>query len=207
LLKVHLPKFLVPRRKYQVDESMLLVKIGRTRLLPTARVAQKVSSASGRKLVMFGRGTSVSLNRQFNETVLFLQWGRRPKPWELTFVMKMKWAESQGIPFTEVLQTNLPLVIGDAPSDVLLRWVGRKARRQPKHFVKTVEKMFGPSGKRIIAGLEYRLSPEEMLEAHEEPEEPFQALIDAIEKADATGSTPPRYLDKNRWKNFSAQAS
>ena len=136
--------------------------------------------------------------------ILLFQWGRMPRPWELSFVAKMKEAESQGIPFPEVLQTNLPMVLGEAPSEVLLRWVGRKGRSQPKGFAKVVAKMFGPSGKRIITGLEDRFSPQDMLQTHEKPEEPFQALIDAIEKSDAAKPNRPRTLDKNRWKNVSA---
>ena len=146
----------------------------------------------------------VVVEGQLSKTILFFQWRRMPKSWELSFVSKMKSAESQGIPFPQVLQTNLPLVLGDVPSDVLQRWVGKKARSQPKQFAKVVAKMFGPSGKRIITGLEERCSPQDMLVAHEEPEEPFQALIESIERADVARSGPPRYLDKNRWKNFSA---
>jgi hypothetical protein len=155
-------------------------------------------------MIVFGRLTVDTMSHRLSKTILFLQWGRMPKPWEVSFVKKMRSAESQGIPFPEVLQTNLPLVLGEVPSDVLLRWVGRKARSQPKRFAKVISKMFGPSSRRIITGLEERLDPQSMLEVHEEPEEPFQALIDSIERADAARSGPPRYLDKNRWKDFSA---
>jgi hypothetical protein len=64
---------------------------------------------------------------------------------------------------------------------------------------------FYPRLRRYLANLrkEAARSPEKMLESRKEPEEPFQALIDALEKADASNSNPPRYLDKNRWKNFS----
>jgi len=202
-LKLQLPKFLTPRRKYEVNESMSLVKFGRSRLLPALRLTRRILMRLGRELVVFGHSSAVVLNRQARNIVLFFQWRKIPKSWELSFESKMKSAESQGIPFAEVLQTNLPLVLGDAPSEVLLRWVGRKARSQPRQFAKNVSKMFGPSGKRIITGLEERYRPEEMLEVHEEPEEPFQALIDAIEKADATKSNPVKFLDKDRWKNFS----
>ena len=203
-LKLQLPKFLTPKRKYEVNESMSLVKFGRSRLLPALRLTQRILLRLSRELVVFGHSSAVVLTRQTHNVVLFFQWRRIPKSWELSFESRMKSAEAQGIPFAEVLQTNLPLVLGDAPSEVLLRWVGRKARSQPRQFAKTVSKMFGPSGKRIITGLEERYSPEKMLEVHEEPEEPFQALIDAIEMADATKSNPAKFLDKDRWKNFSA---
>jgi len=203
-LKAHLPKFLAPRRKYEVDESMLLVKIARSKLLPPLNPARRALAPVEKGLMIFGHYFSVTLGHQMHNVILLIQWGRVPKAWELSFVSKMKEAESQGIPFTEVLQTSLPMVLGEAPSEVLLRWVGRKARSQPKHFAKAVSKMFGPSGRRIITGIEDRFSPQDMLATDEEPEEPFQALIDAIEKSDAGKSNPPRYLDKNRWKNFSA---
>ena len=183
---------------------MTLVKIGRSRLLPAAKTAQRVLTPVAKELIVLGHSTWIVTSRQFSRMVLVFQWGRVPKSWELSFVAKMKEAESQGIPFPEVLQTNLPLVLGEAPSEVLLRWVGRKARSQPKSFAKVVAKMFGPSGKRIITGLEYNFSPQDMLQINEEPEEPFQALIDAIEKADAGTSKPLKSLDKNRWKNLSA---
>jgi len=203
-LKARLPKFLVPRRRYEVDESMLLVKIGRSKLLPAVNSARSTLAPVEKGLTLFGHYFSVTVGHQLHNAILLIQWGRMPKHWELSFVSKMKEAETQGIPFPEVLQQSLPMVLGEGPSEVLLRWVGRKARSQPKHFAKAVAKMFGPSGRRIITGIEDRFSPEDMLETDEEPEEPFQALIDAIEKSDAGKSSPPRYLDKNRWKNFTA---
>ena len=204
MLKARLPKFLTPRRRYEVNESMLVVKIGRSQLVPRLRPAWKVLLEVARGSAVVGGHAWVVVDHQLHSVVLIAQWRRMPKSWELSFVSKMKSAESQGIPFPQVLQTNLPLVLGDAPSEVLLRWVGRKARSQPKHFAKVVAKMFGPSGKRIITSLDERCSLQDMLVVHEEPEEPFQALIESIERADVAKSGPPRYLDKNRWKNFSA---
>ena len=183
---------------------MQLVKFGRARVLPYVNSAQRRLAPAEKGLIMLGRYTLVKAGVQLHKAILLFQWGRMPKPWELSFVSKMKEAESQGIPFPEVLQTNLPLILGEAPSEVLLRWVGRKARSQPKHFAKVVAKMFGPSGKRVITGLQDRFDPNDMLGVQEEAEAPFQALIDSIERADAARSGPPRYLDKNRWKNFSA---
>ena len=203
-MKLRLPKFLIPRRKYEVDDSMQLVKFGRARVLPYVNWTRRRLAPAEKVLIIHGRHALVETGVQLRKAILLFQWGRIPKPWELSFVSKMKEAESQGIPFPEVLQTNLPLILGEAPSEVLLRWVGRKARSQPKHFAKVIAKMFGPSGKRVIMGLEDRFNPNEMLRDPEEPEAPFQALIDSIESADAARLGPPRYLDKNRWKNFSA---
>ena len=202
-MRARLPKFLVPRRKYEVDESMTIVKIGRSKILPAVRLTQRELTPVSREMIVLGHGAWATTSRQLPKVILLFQWGRMPRPWELSFVAKMKEAESQGIPFPEVLQTNLPVVLGEAPSEVLLRWVGKKARSQPKHFAKVVAKMFGPSGKRIIVGLEKTFSPQDMLQTHEEPDEPFQALFDAIERSDATKPNRPKSLDKNRWKNLS----
>jgi hypothetical protein len=176
MLKVRIPRILTPRRKYEVNESMWLVKFGRPKIATILRW--------GRSLMPIARSVRRSVASGGRKTVLFLQWRRMPKDWELSFVTKMKTTESQGIPFPEVLHANLPSVIGDAPSEVLLRWVGKKGRSQPKRFVKAVAETFGPSGKPIIVGLEHVLNPEEMLQAHRAPEEPFKSLIDAIQRAD-----------------------
>ncbi len=208
LLKARVPKFLVPRRKYEVDESMRLVQFGLPKVKMMMKGSQKLITLGrdarenylpGRQeLAGFGRSAHGTIGRQLQKPVLFFQWGRVPKDWELSFVSTMKMAESQGIPFAEVLQTNLPAVLGEAPSGVLLRWVGRSARSQPKRFAKVVSKMFGPSGKRIVTGLESSLDPERMLEAHREPEEPFQSVIDAIRKADEEKEEATRYLQRRR---------
>jgi len=181
----------------------LFLNMGR-RLLVCGQSAGVALVPQGRKLVALGRSVGPTLVRQSRKPVLFFQWGRIPREWELSFVAEMKSMESRGIAFPVVLHTSLPSVIGDGPSEVLLRWVGGKARSQPKQFVKVVDKMFGPSGKRIITGLEHDVDPQEMLKSHEEPEEPFQSSIDAIQRVDATKPNQPKPLQKDRWKQFSA---
>ena len=213
-MRVKLPKFLTPRRKYQVNESMWLVRFGRPKVeilvrigkksIPVLRLTEKELQILIRRLGPVAHSARITLAREGRKPILFVQWHRIPKDWELSFVVKMKSAESKGVPFTEVLQTDLPMILGQVPSDVLLRWVGKRARSQPKRFVNTINEMFGKSGRKIIVGLQDALNPDKMLEVHEPPEEKFQSLIDAIEKADAANSIPARYLDKDRWKNFSA---
>jgi hypothetical protein len=213
-LRVKVPKFLTPKRKYEVNESMRLVKFGRPKVeflirvgrrsLPILQLAERELLIQIRKIGPAAHSTRIALAREGRKPILYLQWHRMPKDWELSFVAKMKSAESKGIPFPEVLQTDLPLVLGQVPSDVLLRWVGRRARSQPKRFVNTINEMFGKSGKKIIVGLQDALDPEKMLETQEPPEEKLQSLIDAIQQADAANSIPARYLDKDRWKDFSA---
>ena len=195
---MRLPNFLVPRRKYEVDESMALVKFGRAQLAVLEKLGLELMSyersersALAIKSKEFRQSTRSAFAYQVRKPILFFQWGRVPKDWELSFVDNMKTMESQGIPFAEVLSTDLPLVIGEAPSEVLMRWVGKGGRSQPKRFVKAVNEMFGKSGKRIIIGLENQLDPEKMLDARKEPEEPFQAVIDAIREADENSDTLP----------------
>jgi hypothetical protein len=158
-MKVRKPRFLTPRRRYEVNESMQLVQFGRAKLSATLRFLEKV--------------------------VLFIEWGRVPRQWEVSFVAKMKSMEAKGISFPDVLRTYLPTVYGDAPSEVLFNWVGRKARHQPKAFVQAVSKMFGPSAKSIVGKLENVADPEAMLEARRPAELPFQSLVDAINQHEA----------------------
>ena len=214
-MKLRLPKFLVPRRKYEVNESMWLVQFGRPKVKKLIRVGQKFApflQPIGRELLILNRkmgpaahSARIILAREGRKPIFYLQWGRVPKDWELSFVAMMRSAESRGIPFTEVLQTDLPSVLGQVPSDVLLRWVGKRARSQPKRFVNTVNEMFGKSGKKIIVGLQDTLDPDKMLEAQEPAEDKFQSVIDAIQQAEAANSTPLKFLDKDRWKDFSGQ--
>jgi hypothetical protein len=192
-LRVHVPRFLTPRRKYEVDESKWLVRFGRPKVEFMLRLARKsmpiaLSTADSIQRTVVGGG---------HKMVLFFQWRRMPKEWELSFVTKMKSMESRGISFPEILRTDLPSVLGEVPSDVLLRWVGRKARSQPKRFVKAVADTFGPSGKPIIIGLENALDPERMLQTRREPEEQFQSLIDAIQKADAEKASLAEYAQES----------
>ena len=214
-MRVKLPKFLTPRRKYQVNESMWLVQFGRPKVemlirlgrrsVPLLRSTEREVLIQIRRMGPVAHSARVALAREGRKPILYLQWHRMPRDWELSFVAMMKWAESRGIPFTEVLQTNLPLVLGQVPSDVLLRWVGRRARSQPKRFVNTINEMFGKSGKKVIVGLQNALDPDKMLEAAEPPAENFQSLIDAIQQADAANSDPLRFIDEDRWKNFSGK--
>jgi hypothetical protein len=191
LLKVRIPKFLTPRRRYEVDESNWLVIWGRPKVIALWRVSRPVALEGvkdGRKGLVFTlRGLLAGMHAVEaggRKLVLFIQWGRMPKAWELSFVSKMKLMEAQGIPFPEVLKTYLPTVIGEAPSGVLLNWVGRSTRHQPKRFTNAVAEMFGKSSRSIITGLEKTADPEQMLDARRPVEPPYQSLVDAIRAAD-----------------------
>ena len=212
VFKLRLPKFLVPRRKYELDESMWLVKSGRTQVATLHRRVPQLMKIERYTLTGFTFGTrkldtlvgsvGPALRNGARKVALVLQWGRVPKNWELSFVKSMESMEAQGIPFAEVIRTDLPSIIGEAPAEVLLRWVGRGGRSQPRRFVKAVNKMFGNSGKRIVTGLESNLDPKKLLDARKEPEQPFQSVIDAINEADTFEYIP--YERKN--KGYSSHA-
>jgi hypothetical protein len=175
-LKPQRPRFLTPRRKYEVDESKWLVKFGRARwkeLKPLALRSAKVALATWKVLIHQGQ-----------KVVWFVQWRRMPKAWELSFVSKMKSMEARGIAFQDVLRLHLPSLFGDDTAEVLLRWVGKKARTQPRRFAETATSMFGNSAKPIITSLERLADPDKMLEAKKEVDPPFQSLIEAIQRAD-----------------------
>lgn len=198
-MKFRIPRLLepvlTPKRKYEVNESMWIVQFGRPKMVLLLRLARitivqfdlarrRMRPLFVQRVRIIGGSVRGLLARQGHNAVLWFQWGKIPENWELSFVTKMKMAEAQGVPFREVLKTELPIVIGEAPSRVLLRWVGRKDLREPKRFVEEVEDMFGPSSKRMIIGLQNVLDPEKMLEGHIDPEVKFQSLIDAIRRAD-----------------------
>jgi hypothetical protein len=175
-LKLRLPKFLAPKRRYEVDESMWLVKFGRSEA--------KVFVRWGMKFVRLAVRAKARAAEGGHELILVLQWGRMPKDWELSFVAKMKSTQARGISFPEILRTDLPSIIGEGPSEVLLRWIGKEGRSQPKRFVKAVSDNFGSSGKPIITGLERVLDPEKFVDSHKSIEDEFQGLIAAIREAD-----------------------
>lgn len=190
-MRVRLPEFLVPRRKYEVNESMWLVKFGR----PKVRLMMRVGIPLGLRIAYGGQRAgslaiqwammgAAGLASQGHKIVLFSQWRRMPKDWEVSFVNKMKFIESKGIAFPEVIHTYLPSIMGEAPAEVLLKWVGRKTRQQPRPFVKAVSKMFGKSAKPIIAGLENLADPDRMLQSRVPIDPPYKSLVEAIRAAD-----------------------
>jgi len=212
LLNWFLARFLTPRRKYEVNESMWLVQHGRPIMkalmregLPIAKMLMRgglivlkfglteaeVIVRQGPKVIEIVRAGGRAFAHQGQMVVWFFQWRRMPKAWEISFVAKMKSMEARGIKFQDVLKTHLPVLFGDAPSEVLLRWMGRKNRTQPKRFAKAAAKMFGKSAKSIITGLENLADPDKMLEVHKEVEPPFQSLIEAIQRADSIKAELP----------------
>jgi hypothetical protein len=195
MMKIRLREFLTPRRRYELNESMWLVKYGRPKIgrilhfsVPVVLRVAKGGVESGILILKCGIIVASAFSLTGHKVVLFVQWRGMPKSWEVSFVDKMKLVESKGIPFPEVLRAYLPTIMGEAPADVLLKWVGRRTRQQPKPFAKAVSKMFGKSAKRIITGLENLADPDKMLESHLPVEAPYQSLVDAISAADAATS-------------------
>ena len=197
-LKARVPGFLLPRRRYEVNEEMWVVKFAGPKIKTIKEfewvaltVVWHVAGAWGqlfsselRHLGPAGQSMGRAISRGGSNVVLFFQWRRVPKDWELSFVFKIRESESKGVPFQQIVMATLPGVMGETPSFVLLRWVGKNGAKGPRQFVKTVEKMFGKSAKSIIIGLNGSMDPNAMLQVPEEPEEKFRAVIDEIHRVD-----------------------
>ena len=103
---MRVPKFLTPRRKYEVDESKRLVKFGRShlglvsragsRLLALARYAEAFAYPQGRWLIAHWWSVRLILARQARKLVLFFQRGRVPQDREISRLESMKAIEFQG---------------------------------------------------------------------------------------------------------------
>ena len=63
-LKVRVPRFLTPRRKYEVNESMLVVKNARSKLVPSLNMTRDALAPFRRGLVAFGRRAIATTNNQ-----------------------------------------------------------------------------------------------------------------------------------------------
>ena len=157
-MKPRTPKIPKLRRKYEIDESQWIVRYWRP------------------KLTRVGHGMW--------SIVLFVQWGRLPKSWEISFIAKMRGIEERGLTFDEVLRATLPSLVGEAPTEILRAWIGRKAWRKPDQFAKTMAKMFGTSSKSILTGVSELVDPDGMLEMKRPREPPYQSLIEAIQRSD-----------------------
>ena len=160
------------RRKYEVDESKWLVRYWRPKLVRA-------------------RNAALGL-------VLIAQWGRLPRSWELSFIANMKDIEAQGLTFDEVLRSTLPSLVGEAPTEILRAWIGRKAWRKPDRFAKTMAKMFGASSKSILTGISQLADPEGMLEMKRPRDPPYQSLIEAIQHSEGSRSdaeVPPSIIE------------
>jgi hypothetical protein len=198
-LRARVPGFLLPRRRYEINEQMWVVKfagpkiktlkefewVALTVVWHVAGAWAQLFSSELRQLEPAGQSMGRAISRGGSNVVLFLQWRRIPKDWELSFVFKIRESESKGVPFQQIVMATLPGVMGETPSFVLLRWVGKNGAKGPRQFVKTVEKMFGKSAKSIIIGLNGSMDPNTMLQVPEEPEEKFRAVIDEIHRVDA----------------------
>ena len=148
------------RRKYEIDESYWLVRRSRS----------------------FSRRALFTLRR----AALALKWGRVPKIWELSFIDRMKELEETGLTFDEVLHSTLPQLFGEDPSQVLRFWIGRKARRNPERFARSVSEMFGSSARSVLGGIELLSVEMNLFEMSAPQEPPYQSLLEAIQRSDAT---------------------
>jgi|GEM_PF-403807 len=182
------PAFLRLRRKYEVDESFWLIQRWRSfsrRVFPTLR----------RAALSFSRRAPFMLRR----TAFFFKWGRVPKAWELSFVDRMKKLEEAGLTFDEVLRSTLPQFLGEDPSRILRSWVGKKARRNPERFARSVSELFGASARSVLGSIEMFSDEKNMLEKKAPKEPPYQSLLEAIQRSEAgmTVAQPNKPQGKN----------
>jgi hypothetical protein len=153
------PPFLKMKRKYEVDESYWLVRESR--------------STSRRALLTLRRAA------------LFFKWGRVPEIWELSFIDRMRKLQRAGVAFDEVLRSTLPEIFGEDTSLVLRTWVGRKARRNPERFTRSISEMFGASSRNVLGSVDSLVDEASLLQKKVPREPPIQCLLDAIQRADA----------------------
>jgi len=111
-----------------------------------------------------------------------IKWGGVPEQWQLDFVTKMKELEKTGVSFSKFLRIALPQLFGEE-SEVLHTWIGRKASRSPKKFVKSVRKMWGPSAHSVVVSLN-RIADEKNLFERKVDEPAYKGMLEAIKKAD-----------------------
>lgn len=111
-----------------------------------------------------------------------IKWGRIPNEWELDFIAKMKVLQKSGIRFDRVLNVALPKLFGEE-SEVLTSWIGKKARRSPEKFVRSLSKMWGPSAHSVIISLD-KLTDDRSVFEKRVVEPAYKPFLDAINRAD-----------------------
>lgn len=181
-----LPRSLTPRRKYEVDENnWLVIHFG-----PFVRRSWR-----------FLYPLSVRAYRNLRIVPMAVRWHRWPRAYELAFVNKMDGLRDLGIAFSDVLRATLPGLIGEAPTDVMRRWVGLKAWTDPEHFALAMDSTFGKSGKMIVTGVDRLVDPDGMLAAQQPTEPMYKSLVEAIERADSAAGIDKGLLAKDlpRW--------
>jgi hypothetical protein len=150
----------IPRlkRKYEVDESYWLVRGFRhfVRQVPPA----------------------------LRIIALTVKWRRVPRPWELSFIDRMRELLRAGLTFDEILSAALPQLFGEDTSHVFRSWIGRKARQNPERFVRSVSGMFGASARSVIVSIDKLTDEANMFERKAPQEPPYQSLLEAIRKSD-----------------------
>lgn len=103
-----------------------------------------------------------------------------PTKYELSFVTKAKELEVKGLTFEEVIGATTPNVFGELPAQVLLYWIGKRARQRPITFVKALRRMFGNSSGPFLQALQSFMDADKLLEAKRPYVPPNQYLVEAM---------------------------
>jgi len=191
-----LPKALKLKRKYEVDENHWLVIWGR----PKYEKLRVWATPKYEKLRLAVRSGEIPSLRfpslrfptlrypsiggwarpKYEKLHLIARFRGFPKSYEASFVLKMDRFEQEGIAFLEVLRDTTPKLFGEGPAEVLRRWIGSKARRNPVKFAKTISKMFGSSAKPVLDSLQALADDRAMLAAKVEEVPPVQYLLERM---------------------------
>lgn len=193
---VTLPKALKLRRKYEVDENHRLVIWARPKY-EKLRAWAALRYQKFRLAVMSGKLPSLRFpslrfpsiifpsiggwaHPKFEKLRMIARFRGFPKSYESSFVLKMDKFEREGIAFIEVLRDTTPKLFGEGPAEVLRRWIGSKARRNPVKFAKTMSKMFGASAKPVLDSLQALADDKAMIAAKVEEVPPAQYLLERM---------------------------
>ena len=148
------PSVLKLHRKYEVNESHWLVQYYRRSI--------RYLRPRGKRLW------------------IILQWRGFPKSHEVSFVLSMNELGAKGLTFEEVIKDTVPKVFGEVPGQVLLRWIGRKARQRPMAFVKSLRRMFGKSAQPALQAIQTFVDVNGLLEAKKPYVPANQYLVEAM---------------------------
>jgi hypothetical protein len=116
---------------------------------------------------------------------IILAWRGMPTKHELSFVTKAKELEAKGLTFEEVIRATTPKVFGELPAQVLLYWIGKRARQRPMTFVKTLRRMFGKSSGPFLQALQSFMDADKLLEAKRPYVPANQYLVEAMIRSGA----------------------
>jgi hypothetical protein len=80
--------------------------------------------------------------------------GKHTRDFEISFVGKMKKHIEEGMDFATVTEETLVDTLGESPSEVLFKMIGKSGVTQPELFVDRVSRVLGEGAKTVFASVE-----------------------------------------------------